>query len=418
MSPATSAKIALRNLLKNRRRSAYTVLAISFGFAAVNVFGGFTAYIFDTLEEAHIYTQANGHISIFRKGYLEKGNVAPGEYLLSEADVAAIEREARAIPGIALLTRQLNITGMASNGQVSTVFYGSGREPSGFAQMRRRAHGMIRDLKYFEGTELRDDAPADVGAARGLAGQLGLGLNDPAVLISPTLGGQINALDVRIVQTFEAASSVMNDALMIVPLEFAQSLYETTSVDRVNLLLERDADLVPVLDTLRGRLAGAGLDVDVKGWPELAVYYQRVRDMLDTFFLALFVIVLAIVAMSIINTISMSVLERTREIGTLRAMGMTRRLIIRLFALESGFLGLIGCVVGVIVTLLCWALVRSLDLSFVPPDFALPVPLQVYLTPAYMLVTAVFLVFLATLTAVPTARSAARRRIVDSLAYA
>ena len=59
----TLVKIAFRNLLKNRRRSAFTVAAIGIGYAAVVVFGGFTAYVFDSLEQSIIYGSGNGHLS-------------------------------------------------------------------------------------------------------------------------------------------------------------------------------------------------------------------------------------------------------------------------------------------------------------------------------------------------------------------
>ena len=78
-------KIAFRNLGKNRRRSFFTVLAIGLGFAAVNVFGGFTAYLFTSLEDGYIYAQGNGHLTVFKKGFLTHGKLDPVRYLLSEA---------------------------------------------------------------------------------------------------------------------------------------------------------------------------------------------------------------------------------------------------------------------------------------------------------------------------------------------
>src|SRR5215831_18968436 len=76
-------KIACRNLGKNRRRSLFTIMAIGLGFAAVNVFGGFTSYIFASLRDSYIYAQANAHLTIFKTGFLAAGKLDPLGYLLS-----------------------------------------------------------------------------------------------------------------------------------------------------------------------------------------------------------------------------------------------------------------------------------------------------------------------------------------------
>ena len=76
-------RIAARNLFINARRSLFTILAIGLGYAAVNVFGGFTEYMFTGLEDSHIYAQGNGHLTIFKKGFLDHGKLNPVAYLLS-----------------------------------------------------------------------------------------------------------------------------------------------------------------------------------------------------------------------------------------------------------------------------------------------------------------------------------------------
>jgi putative ABC transport system permease protein len=81
------------------------------------------------------------------------------------------------------------------------------------------------------------------------------------------------------------------------------------------------------------------LELDIKTWKELDPLYTRIKDMFDIMFLFIFVIVFVVAVMSIVNTMSMAVLERTREIGTLRALGVKRPGIVRIFALESAMLG-------------------------------------------------------------------------------
>lgn len=89
------------------------------------------------------------------------------------------------------------------------------------------------------------------------------------------------------------------------------------------------------------------------------------------------VIVFAIVVMSVVNTVSMAIMERTREIGTLRALGMKRYGVTRLFACESMMLGLFGSALGIILTLVTWSAVKLTEPTWVPPQISRRVPLEV-----------------------------------------
>src|SRR5215471_15745299 len=97
-------KIACRNLGKNRRRSVFTIMAIALGYAAVNVFGGFTAYIFTSLRDGYIYAQGNGHLTIFKKGFLTYGKLSPLDYLLSDAEIQSLKAVLRTLPEVVLVT--------------------------------------------------------------------------------------------------------------------------------------------------------------------------------------------------------------------------------------------------------------------------------------------------------------------------
>ena len=70
--------LALRNLLRNARRSITTIAAVALGYAAVNILAGFTAYMFVSIEDAHIYEQINGHAQIWKKDARGYGGTDPG----------------------------------------------------------------------------------------------------------------------------------------------------------------------------------------------------------------------------------------------------------------------------------------------------------------------------------------------------
>lgn len=411
-------KLALRNLFRNGRRSLFTILAIGVGFLAVNTLGGFTRYIFTSLKDSYIYAEANGHLTVFKSGFLDHGKLEPTKYLLSDGDVATMRKILARHPEVVVVTPQLQISGLLSNGKVSTIFIAPGRVPSDIQAIASHAVGVMGKAKLYDGAPLSDQLSYGIGVAHGLAKQLNLKLGSSAVAMSPTISGQINALDAQLVQLIDAPDEALDGTFAAVPLKFAQDLYDTTSVDRLTVLLRNDDATVAMRETLAGEFAEAGLSVDVRTWNELSPFYTKVKKMFNVIFFITFLIVFTIVVMSIVNTISMAIMERTREIGTLRALGVKRQGIVGLFALESLMLGAFGAVLGVVLNLAVLGAVGYFQPTWVPPQVSRQIPLQIYLVPDYWLYSVLLLLCLSLLSALLPARKAARMVIVGALAYA
>jgi putative ABC transport system permease protein len=213
-------------------------------------------------------------------------------------------------------------------------------------------------------------------------------------------------------------SEVLNDKLIVVPLTFAQSLYDTSSVDRLTVLLQDTEQTESMRAALTDAFTQQGLDVEIKTWDELSLLYIKVKEMFDIIFLFIFVIVFIIAMMSVINTISMAVMERTREIGTLRALGVKRNGIVHLFAFESAMLGMLGSILGISLTLISWLVVEVLKPSWTPPVIAKRLPLEIHLVPEYALFSVLCLVILSMGAASLPARRAAYQGIVEALGHA
>jgi putative ABC transport system permease protein len=413
----TLGKIAVRNLLKNRRRSFYAVLAIALGFAAVNVFGGFTNYINASLRDGFIYSMGYGHLTIFRQGFLDQGVLDPGNYLLAKAQTDSINQILREQPEVDLVTPQLFVSGILSNGEVSTIFIADGRIPSDLKKIASRAQGAMGLLTAYDGRPLSDEVDYGIGLTTGLAKILGLEVGGRAVAIATTVEGQINALDAEVYQKFESPIELLNDKLMVVPLPFAQSLYDTQSVDRLTVMLRDTRQTEPVKARLARIFAERGMHLEMRTWDDLSVLYRKVRKMFDIIFFFLFVIVLVISIMSVVNTVNMAVMERIREIGTLRALGMRRARIVWLFALESGILGVVGSLLGALLTVACWLGVSAAKPTWIPPMITQRIPLEIRLVPETMLIAFLFLLVLSVGAACIPARRAVRQSIVDALGH-
>ncbi len=410
-------KIGVRNLWRNKRRSAFTIGAIALGFAAVNIFGGFTAYIFTGLEEGYVHAHANGHLTVFKEGFLEKGSLHPMQYLLTPADLDAVKELCRNDPRIVVVTPQLQLTGLISNGDISTIFVATGKVPSDIVEIRSRAKSFVGRLPLYDGKPLADDNPYGVGLSEGLAQKLNLGIGGNPVVVSPTVDGQMNALDAEVFNLFTAPFDILDDKMVKVPLSFAQNLCDTRGADGVLILLEDAAQTRAVQRDLMAEFETAGLDMEIQTWQELSFSYIRIRNMLNVMFVLLFTIVFVIVVLSVINTITTAVLERTREIGTLRALGLKRRGALAMFSTESALLGLFGSAAGLGLTIAVWYAIKVAEPHWCPPMIGSSVPLEVFLVPQYMAVSTLFLVGLAMFAAVLPAHRAARMSIIDALGH-
>jgi putative ABC transport system permease protein len=411
--------IALRNIWKNRRRSAYTIIAIALGYAGVNLFGGFKHYLFSTMRNAFIHVNAMGHVTVYKKGYNEEGRRDPTRFLITAAELAKIRQTLARVPDVVIVAPQLAIQGLASNGRVSQVFVALSSVPSDVENIRKRVGGWMSDdnRTYYTGGKLTDEKPHALALSRGLASVLSLEIGGDLVTMAPTVAGHINALDAQYIARYDATIDVLDDKEMEVPLAFAQSLYDTDSVDRAVVLFDEEGDLAARKATVEAALAGAGLDMEVLTWIERTPFFVGVERMNNLIFLFMFLIVFVIVVMSVINTMGMAILERTREIGTLRALGLKRRGIIRLFALESAIIGVLGSTVGFLLFCIAWGAVAWLDPQWIPPTYKQPIPLQVDFVGIYLLGSLVFLSVLSLGAAVFPAQRAAHMEVVDALGH-
>jgi putative ABC transport system permease protein len=402
--------LALRNVLRNRRRSFATIAAVAAGLAAVNLFGGYIANVYAGLQIQAVSGERLGHLSIYKKGMLLEGKLRPNKYMFSAEETKQITKIIRDGGGVKMVSPRLSISGLASNGQISTIFIGEGVVPEDSEILRK-------DLQEGAGGRLLPDNAYGVSVSSDLAKLLGYKLGDTVTLLTSTLDGQANAMDGEIVDIFNTGNINTNDKFLVAPFAFTQSLLDTARVERFVVLFENEAMTAQKRPQLISSLQAAGFDVEIKTWQELSSFYQQVRSLFNMIFSFIAAIVFVIAAMSIANTISMTVIERTREIGTMRSIGMRTGGVVKLFAFEAAWLALAGTIVGALVTVIAALIVNKAGISYVPPNSSFAVQLLVDLDWVRMLVVAAVVVCLSIASAVLPSVKAARLKIVDALAH-
>lgn len=406
-------KLAVRNVLRNKRRSLVTLMAIGVGFAAVSLFYGYVSHTYYGLKVSAIRGEGLGNLTIFKAGWNEKGKLDPEKYLLSKQQTQQIIKIVSEEKGVLVATPELHVSGIVSNGTASTIFIAQGVVPKD----EKIIKGSWAEFRPVNGKPLDDNVTYGVEVSQDLARYLGFSSGTEGVVMSTTLGGQMNAMDILVRGVYDTGSDATNDKYIRCTLDFAQSLVDTKSAERIVVLLNDWDQTDAMRARLLSRLKQAGISAEIKTWKELSLFYSKVRGMFDMMFLFLFSIVLTIVVMSTVNTMGMAVMERTREIGTLRALGLKRRGVSLIFALEGGLLGLLGSVIGIVLHLFVWGLIRIISPSYTPPGISTRVPLVVDLSPHFLFFLMLCLVVLSLVAALIPARRAAAQNVVEALGH-
>ena len=412
-------KLALRGLMRNRRRSVVTLLAIAFGFAAISLFAGYTHNVYDGMSRQSIHGELLGHLTLSKRGMSKEGKLDPERYMLKAEEVTRITELLKNEPHVLLVAPRLSLSGLISNGRASTIFIGEGISPEAMKQLQADSMSEEEKRIYSDFIKKLDPLhPENALLSFGLADMLHLKKGDQASLLSNTLTGQANALDITLDATFNTGNAGSNDKFAIMSLSLAQSLYDTAgAADRLTVLLDDVKQTENMRRLLQEKLRAAGFDMEIKTWQELSDFYNQVHNMFDMIFGFIFSIVLTVVVMSVANSMGMAVVERTREIGTLRAIGLKRKGVIRLFTTESLMLTLIGCLTGLLLTLGVRYGINAAHISYTPPNSASPMPLLVDLDLRRTMFTMILMLVVGTLAAYLPARRAAKQAIIDALGH-
>ena len=396
-------KIAFRNVLRNRRRSAITLLVIVFGAVGLILFGGYKARTFFALRESTIRGRL-GHLQIFKAGYSKTKSQKPLEYALDDA--ASIRKQIERDPRVKMTAAQITLMGLVSNGEKSETFIATAVEPQKDREMNNQ--------KVTAGTDLPDSEPDAVMVGAGLASSMNVKPGDYLTIMTTTTAGSLNAMDVRVAGIFTIGVKEFDDRAIKMPLAGAQQLLQTKKIEKLLVFLNNTEDTAAAHQAIASQIHG----IEIKEWSELASFYHQVVALYNGIFGFLGIVVFAIVVFSVANTILMSIFERTREIGTLMAIGTTRGRLRKMFIAEGVTIGVIGGVLGLAIGALLATLINHGNVMLPPPPgYTAGYRLQILMQPG-VLITAFLVSFVtATISSIVPALKASRMKIVDALGH-
>jgi len=400
--------LAARNLLRNPVRSAVTLGALCFGVVALLLSGGFIEWIFWAMREATVYSRL-GHIQIARRGSLIEGQPDSGTVTLSDhaPELALV----RASSGVRLVASRLNFSGLISHGETTVPFIGEGVEAESERQISRLLH-------VVDGRDLSSADTHGIILGQGLAATLGVKIGAPVVLLTTRAGGGINAVEGRVRGLFFTVSKRYDDSALRVPIALARDLLRVSGSHTWIVLLERTEDTQRVLAQVKRQLLPTSSALEIRPWNDLADFYNKTVALYSRQMNILKLIIALIIVFGIANTMTMNVLERTGEIGTLMALGNTASKILGLFLTEGLLLGLIGGCAGVFIGSLLAMLISFVGIPMPPaPGMSTGFSGEIRLTWNLQFTALSMAVLAALLASAYPAWRASRLNIVDALRH-
>ncbi|HKC23099.1 MAG TPA: FtsX-like permease family protein [Thermoanaerobaculia bacterium] len=352
-------RLAARNLFRHRRRTFLTGSIVVVGFVAVAMTAGFVSQTFRSLRRETI-RNVGGHLRILDARAEGKTEDEAASILIS--DWEGIARLLAKDPRVLQTMPRLSFFGLVAKGERSAAYIGTGTIPA----LEKRASPAAETVvsgRFFESPDA-DEVMLGSGLARAVGAKAG----DLVTVMSTTPDGSLNAADAAVAAVLQYPIKELDDRILYMPYAAAARLLKSEGkANSLVVMLKDGADVDAAARDVSARLAAAGRPVVVKTWLTLAAFYKQVRLLYIAIFLFMGIVLATVVILAAANTMTMSVFERTREIGTLLAIGMERRRVARLLLYEGILLGVGGSLVGLVLSLVLRAVLNASGIQLPPP---------------------------------------------------
>ncbi|TFH10582.1 MAG: ABC transporter permease [Candidatus Atribacteria bacterium] len=354
-------KISLRNVFRNRRRTAFSLAVIVVGFVVLVSVLGF-------VEEALLSTKTSladesGALQVATAGLFD--NTSKGyDYLIDPETLARVVAAAWELEGVSSVTWQLNFAGLVGDEAGSTLIIGRGIVP-------------CSDLQDYEcivaaGSPLDESSDREAVLGRALARKLGVQPGDRVNIATGTVSGNFNAATVSVRGEIVYALEELEAQLGLFPISFVQRLLKTDGIERILIGLEDVDKADAVAAALQQRLTETGIPLVARTWKQLNPSYESIESFYRAFSGLAMMGIAILVFFSVLEVLTISFLERSREIGTLRAFGTPRGRIFGSFLLEAASLGVIGAALGAVLSVALILTFNAVGFTWTPPGAAIP----------------------------------------------
>lgn len=345
--------LAFKNLFRHKRRTILTALAIAVGIFFFIIFDSLMTGI-DRDAVTSLIDLETGHFQIVAQAPEENRDKINLKYLLP--DGAKLAQRVKGLSGINGAAPRLLFPASLISSIDELPVTGIGVDPALDPTVFK-----IRDC--VKGRWLRSGESETV-VGKKIATLLGVKVGDTITIRTQTKQNTFQALDLAVVGIVDSTDPMVNEGQFFIPLDTAGRALATGSA--VSQVAVKTGDFNKMDQPIQAveKLRVPGENFRVKTWHEVAASFMAGMQMKQKFIVVLLFMVALIAVIGVVNSILLASLERVREIGIMKAMGMTEREIVRLFNYEALGLGFLGGLGGVILGVLANLYMVNVGIDF------------------------------------------------------
>lgn len=348
------AQMALRSVFRNPRRSMITASATAFGLAAYLFLYAFADGFFEQMIQ-NSTQQLSGHVQVMAKGH--DVDLSPD---LRIADSRALQRQLQERPEVEAAAPRVLLRAMVANPGKSLPV-----ELVGIAPEQERA--VTKLAGYMEQGTYVQSGETGIVIGQKLAEELGARLGDKLVITVQQAGGDLASSAQAIRGIYRTGSDLFDTEYVFTDINAARRLggLLEDEVSRIVLRLSDRAESAALARTLNQSLPLTNDGLEAQGWETLLPVVVQMVEMSQVDFYLILSVVFVVVAIGVMNTMVMSVMERTRELGVMLALGTRGVQLLLTIVFEAFFLAVLGMVAGTLAggALVYWLNQAGIDLS-------------------------------------------------------
>lgn len=342
-------KIASRNIWRSRKRSLIIIAAVSIGlWAGIFMMAFYNGMIEQRINSA--ITDELSHIQVhhpeFRKEYDIKYHLSEGRKI-----VETIRKDSK----IKAVAGRIILKGMIASASGSSGITINGIQP--------KAEQALTDLngKIIKGNYFNPQKTNEIILSKKLSKKLKLNLNKKTILTFQDAKGNLASGAFRITAIYKTVNGPYDDSNVFVKITDIDSLAGIpNAMNEIAILLKSNIELEEIQKKLKHKFP----KTEVKNWMEISPELGLTISVGDQMVFIFMGIILLALAFGIVNTMMMAVLERTREIGMLLALGMNKFKIFMMILLETLFLIIAGCPVGILLAFVSIGITQRTGIDF------------------------------------------------------
>jgi putative ABC transport system permease protein len=411
-------RLAFRNLVRNKRRSISTAIGLTIAFVGISQLFGYLYHTEIGVRAFEVYVNYKGQIQIYRKGGGGNVEIDPNRFQIAESTVSEVQKILKNYSSeIEFIATLQSTEALLSNGTVSVPIWLRGLPPEleTFVFSRPLIHGCcphFLEARSALGMEAAvQQHPDSISISHGVSELLSrvgdlekMPLEDRQVSIAGlTFAGDLNAVSGTLQLKHTTGMPYIEDVSVFAPLAVVQDLLQTKGVDRFAIFTKSSTDNGRMIASLRKDIQARNLDLEVLPFNDenVGIYYNETTSFL--FAMGGFIGVLILIASGLIvmNSITMSIIERLKEIGTMRALGYLPFQIRSVFVKEAFCISLASSLIGIVFSEMIEKSVNAMGLHYEAPGLTVRLPLELTSHPLFyfvltvsMVAVAVFLSFL------------------------